>query len=147
MSPQPVPARMHATVWFDGACLGNPGAMGAGAVVQVDEPGGERKVLARGFGRGTNNQAEYRGLILGLRHALAVGVDRVTVHGDSQLVLRQLGGTYSVKAEGLKALHDEAKQLLGRFRAVRLEWIPREQNTEADAASLRAAREQPGRTV
>lgn len=138
---------MHATVWFDGACLGNPGPMGAGAVVQLDGPGGERQVLARGFGRGTNNQAEYRGLILGLRHALALGADRVTVRGDSQLVVRQLEGTYSVKAEGLKALHDEARQLLGRFRSARLEWIPREQNAEADAASLRAAQEQPGRTA
>mgnify|MGYP001618610179 CR=1 FL=1 len=126
---------MHATVWFDGCCLGNPGPMGAGAVVQGE---GDRKVLSKAFGRGTNNQAEYHGLILGLRHALAMGAERVTVHGDSQLVLRQLDGRYAVKADGLRALHDEAKGLLGRFTQVKLEWVPRERNGEADEASRAA---------
>jgi ribonuclease HI len=109
--------------------------MGAGAVVQTDR---ERKVLSRPFGLGTNNQAEYRGLILGLRHALGMGADEVTVHGDSQLVLRQLEGRYAVKAPGLKALHEEALLLLTRFHKVRLEWVPREQNSAADQASRAA---------
>ena len=47
-------------------------------------------------------------------------------------MLRQLGGTYRVKAPGLKALHDEAKDLLGQFRTVRLEWVPRAANADAD---------------
>lgn len=128
---------MHATVWFDGACLGNPGPMGAGAVVQA---GAERKVLSRAFGLGTNNKAEYHGLILGLRHALAMGADTVTVHGDSELVLRQLKGEYGVKSPGLKPLHEEARMLLGKFRHARLEWVPREQNAEADQASREGAR-------
>lgn len=131
---------MHATVWFDGCCLGNPGPMGAGAVVEPDGPGGERKVLSKAFGMGTNNQAEYRGLVLGLRHALAMGADRVTVHGDSELVLRQLKGEYAVKAPALKALHAEAASLLGQFRAAKLEWVPREQNSVADQASRDALR-------
>jgi ribonuclease HI len=133
---------VHATVWFDGCCLGNPGPMGAGAVVQTER---ERKVLRKAFGLGTNNQAEYRGLILGLRHALGMGADRVTVHGDSQLVLRQLEGRYQVKAPGLRALHEEALLLLARFSQVKLEWVPRERNGEADAASREALREPPGR--
>ena len=126
---------MHATVWFDGCCLGNPGPMGAGAVVQTER---ERKVLRKAFGLGTNNQAEYHGLILGLRHALGMDAETVTVHGDSQLVLRQLGGEYSVKAPGLKALHTEAKMLLSKFAKVKLEWVPREENAEADQASRQA---------
>lgn len=128
---------MHATVWFDGCCLGNPGPMGAGAVVQADR---ERKVLSRAFGLGTNNQAEYHGLILGLRHASGMGADTVTVHGDSQLVLRQLDGQYAVKSPGLKALHAEARVLLARFAKVELAWVPREQNGEADAAARAALR-------
>ncbi len=128
---------MHATVWFDGCCLGNPGPMGAGAVVQTER---ERKVLRKAFGKGTNNQAEYHGLILGLRHALAMEADSVTVHGDSQLVLRQLDGQYAVKAPGLKALHEEARLLLARFSKVKLEWVPREENGEADQASREALR-------
>jgi ribonuclease HI len=126
---------VQATVWFDGACLGNPGPMGGGAVIEAD---GQRKVLARAFGQGTNNQAEYHGLILGLRHALALGATDVTVRGDSQLVLRQLDGRYAVKAAGLQALHDEARLLLTRFARVRLEWVPRERNREADEASRAA---------
>lgn len=120
--------------------------MGAGAVVRLDDPPGERKVLSRSFGPGTNNQAEYRGLILGLRHALGMGANRVTVRGDSELVLKQLKGEYSVKAPGLKALHDEARLLLARFRQVKLEWIPREQNGEADQASKDAAARPPDRS-
>jgi ribonuclease HI len=128
---------VHATVWFDGCCLGNPGPMGAGAVVQTER---ERKVLRMAFGLGTNNQAEYHGLILGLRHALGMGADRVTIHGDSQLVLRQLEGRYQVKAPGLKALHTEARMLLSKFAKATLEWVPREENAEADQASRDALR-------
>jgi ribonuclease HI len=129
----------RATVWFDGACHGNPGPMGAGAVVEL--AGGKRVELARPMGHGTNNQAEYHGLILGLRHALAEGATDVVVHGDSQLVLRQLGGTYKVKSPNVQPLHLEAKALLARFRSARLEWVPREQNGEADALSTRAITE------
>lgn len=124
-------------MWFDGCCLGNPGPMGAGAVVVTDV---ERNVLSKAFGPGTNNQAEYRGLILGLRHALAMGADSVTVHGDSELVLNQLKGKYAVKAPALKPLHAEAQTLLARFREAKLSWVPREQNAEADRASRDALR-------
>ncbi len=126
---------MHATVWFDGACSGNPGPMGAGAVVLL---GHDRKAFSKGFGRGTNNEAEYHGLILGLRHALAAGADEVTVHGDSQLILRHLDGSYAVKAANLRPLWKEATTLLRRFRRVRLEWVPRDRNAEADAAARAA---------
>jgi ribonuclease HI len=111
--------------------------MGAGAVVQTE---GERKVLSKPFGLGTNNKAEYHGLILALRHALAMGAETITVHGDSQLVLRQLAGEYAVKAPGLKPLHEEARSLLGKFRQAKLEWVRREQNAEADQASRDALR-------
>lgn len=109
--------------------------MGAGAVLDV---GGRRQALSKNMGRGTNNEAEYHGLILGLRHALAAGVDDVTVHGDSQLILRHLGGTYKVKAENLKPLHAEARALLLKFRMAKLEWVPREQNGDADQAAREA---------
>ncbi|MHB8633750.1 MAG: ribonuclease HI family protein [Thermoplasmatota archaeon] len=125
------------TVWFDGACSGNPGPMGAGAVVVMD---GKARALSRAMGEGTNNQAEYHGLILGLRHALAAGADSVTVHGDSQLVLRQVAGRYRVNHEGLKPLHREAQALLARFARFQLEWVPREQNAAADRAARDALR-------
>jgi ribonuclease HI len=127
---------LNATVWFDGACSGNPGPMGGGAVVHVE--GGRPQVLSMAFGVGTNNQAEYRALILGLRHALAAGVEDVVVHGDSQLILRQLEGKYRVKNAELKPLHEEAAKLLRQFKAVKLAWVPRAENEMADEASKKA---------
>ena len=127
---------MHATVWFDGACLGNPGPMGAGAVVEC---GGRRRTLAKALGRGTNNVAEYEAAIAGLALALAMGATSATLHGDSQLVLRQLAGEYKVSARGLKALHAQARALMAEIGNVRLEWVPRERNAEADALSKMAA--------
>lgn len=127
---------MKATVWFDGACSGNPGPMGGGAVVHVE--GGTPQVLSMAFGHGTNNQAEYRALILGLRHALAAGVEDVVVKGDSELVLRQLKGEYKVRKEELKPLHAEASKLLRQFASFRLVWVPRAENAVADEASKKA---------
>jgi ribonuclease HI len=127
---------MKATVWFDGACSGNPGPMGGGAVVEVE--GGTPQVLSMAFGQGTNNQAEYRALILGLRHALAAGVEDLVVKGDSELVLRQLKGEYKVRKEELKPLHAEAAKLLRQFASFRLVWVPRAENAVADEASKKA---------
>ncbi len=127
---------MHATVWFDGACFGNPGPMGAGAVVEC---GGKRRTIAKPLGHGTNNVAEYEAAIAGLSLALAMGATSATLHGDSQLILKQLAGENKVSAAHLKALHAQAKALMGELGKVRLEWIPRERNTEADALSKAAA--------
>lgn len=127
---------MRATVWFDGACSGNPGPMGAGAVVQLE--GAAPHPLSMAMGHGTNNQAEYHGLILGLRHALAAGATDIVVHGDSQLVLRQVGGQYAVRKAELMPLRDQARKLLAQFASSRLEWVPRLQNAAADAAANRA---------
>lgn len=136
LTRQALTAFVHATVWFDGACLGNPGPMGAGVVV---EGGGQRRTLARHLGRGTNNQAEYEAAIAGLALALSMGARRVTLHGDSQLILKQLAGEYKVAAPALKALHGQARALMAQFDDVRLQWVPRAQNAQADALSKQAA--------
>ncbi|MEK6975718.1 MAG: ribonuclease HI family protein [Candidatus Thermoplasmatota archaeon] len=131
----------HATVWFDGACLGNPGPMGAGAVVDC---GGKRKTLAKPLGHGTNNVAEYEAAIAGLSLAIAMGATSATLHGDSQLVLRQLSGQYKVSAQALRALHAQARALIAELGQVKLEWVPRERNAEADALSKAAAEGRAG---
>ncbi len=126
---------MHATVWFDGASKGNPGRIGGGAVVEI---AGKREVVRVDLGRGTNNEAEYGGLIAGLKRARDRGATQVTVRGDSQLAIRQLEGRYQVKAPNLRPLFDEAKALLGAFSQVRLEWVRREENSAADRAANEA---------
>jgi ribonuclease HI len=130
-------ARRRVRVYSDGAARGNPGPAGAGAVV-LDESGTALAEIGRYLGEQTNNVAEYEGLLLGLRHALAHGATDVEVLADSQLLIRQLAGVYRVKSAGLMPLFEEAKRLLRRFKSIELRHIPREMNGAADEMSNRA---------
>lgn len=69
----------------------------------------------------------------GLEMALSMGVRRIEVRTDSQLVARQINGEYAVKKSNLKPLHRRAMELLGDFEEWRVVSIPREDNHEADA--------------
>jgi ribonuclease HI len=121
----------------DGAARGNPGPAGAGAVV-FDENGRVLERLGKFLGRQTNNVAEYQGLLLGLRRAQQLGAEELEVVADSELIIRQLSGTYQVRAPALRELHSEALSLLKAFRKVKLVHVPRAQNAEADEMSNRA---------
>ena len=127
----------HVMVFSDGAARGNPGPAGAGAVV-LDDHGCVVARLGKYLGRQTNNVAEYEGLLLGLRHALELGARQVDVRADSQLMIRQLEGSYRVKNAGLAPLFNEAQRLLKRFAKVTLRHVPREENGLADEMSNRA---------
>ena len=133
---EPGPAtRMR--LYTDGAARGNPGPAGAGAVIM----GPQGQIVAKVgkfLGENTNNYAEYMGLILGLRRAKAMGIKELEVFADSELLVRQLNGQYQVKAENLKALFEEARQLLSTFAAVTVRHIRREENEAADEMSNRA---------
>ncbi|HWE23301.1 MAG TPA: ribonuclease HI family protein [Myxococcales bacterium] len=128
-------------VFSDGAARGNPGPAGAGAVV-LDENGHVLRKLGRFLGKQTNNVAEYEGLLLGLRWARAHGAREVEVRADSQLLIRQLQGSYAVKNEVLRRLHSEALALLRAFEKYELVHVPREQNSLADEMSNRAINEE-----
>jgi ribonuclease HI len=86
----------------------------------------------------TNNVAEYSALLIGLQTALRLGAREVEVVADSELLVRQLQGAYRVKAEGLKPLFQQAKDLLDRFESWSARHVPREQNKDADEMSNRA---------
>ncbi|XP_054802805.1 uncharacterized protein LOC129306299 isoform X2 [Prosopis cineraria] len=73
---------------FDGAAKGNPGPAGAGAVLRAED-GSKVCRLREGVGSSTNNVAEYRALILGLKHATKRGYKHIRVQGDSLLVCNQ----------------------------------------------------------
>ena len=136
MSPQGLALTQHS----DGGSRGNPGPAGAGAVIQA--PSGEVVArLGRYLGRTTNNVAEYQGLLLGLRHALAGGAREVQVAADSELMVKQLRGQYQVKAAHLKPLFAEARALLGRFDRVEVVHVPRAENAAADQMANRAVDE------
>jgi ribonuclease HI len=124
-------------LYTDGAARGNPGPAGAGAVI-VNPDGHIVAKVGKFLGDSTNNVAEYWGLILGLKRARAMGIKEIEVLSDSELMVRQLQGEYAVKADHLKPLHDEAKQLLAGFGWSAVRHIPREENAQADAMSNRA---------
>jgi ribonuclease HI len=124
-------------LFTDGAARGNPGPAGAGAVI-VNTDGHIVAKVGKFLGDATNNVAEYMGLILGLKRAKAMGIKELDVLADSELMVKQLSGEYSVKADHLKPLHLEAEALLKGFAEVTVRHIPREENEAADAMSNRA---------
>lgn len=122
---------------IDGASRGNPGEAAWG--VHVTRPdGAEVAGLSGTLGRATNNVAEYQALLHALRFALERGARRVRVFSDSQLVVRQLEGSYRVKHPDMVPLHREARGLLARFDEARVAHVPRERNREADRLANRA---------
>lgn len=124
-------------LYADGGSRGNPGPAGAG-VYLTDLEGTALGQENRYLGEATNNVAEYSALILGLEAARSHRPERLIVRMDSQLVIRQLLGEYKVKQEHLKPLFAQARELLKAFPTVALEYIPREENSEADALANQA---------
>ncbi|WJX70377.1 hypothetical protein P8452_54496 [Trifolium repens] len=119
---------------FDGASSGNPGKSGAGAVLR---DGSQVQRFSQGLGTQTNNSAEYKGLLLGLKEASNQGYEHVHVRGDSQLVCKQFEGSWKVNNQNLRGLCNEAQQLKGNFKSVTVEHVSRGYNTEADAQASR----------
>ncbi|MEU0475619.1 bifunctional RNase H/acid phosphatase [Streptomyces olivaceus] len=116
----------------DGGSRGNPGPAGYGAVV-LDAATGETLVEAAEYlGVVTNNVAEYRGLLAGLRAARELDPDAgVHVRMDSKLVVEQMSGRWKIKHPDMKPLAAEAARVFPPGR-VTYEWIPRAQNKHAD---------------
>ena len=122
---------MRVTVHVDGGSRGNPGPAAAAAVISsagevVDE-------AHETLGVATNNVAEYRGLLLGLERARALGATEVEVVNDSELVAQQVNGRYKVKHPDMKPLHAQALAALAGFEAWSVRSVPRAENADADA--------------
>ncbi|MET8862628.1 bifunctional RNase H/acid phosphatase [Nonomuraea sp. NPDC004580] len=118
----------------DGGSRGNPGPAGYGAVVKDASDGQVLAEAAEAIGVTTNNVAEYRGLIAGLRATLDLAGEgaQVAVRMDSKLVIEQMAGRWKIKNEGLRPLAAEAGSLVRRLRVTEWTWIPRERNKHAD---------------
>ncbi|MBO4258680.1 bifunctional RNase H/acid phosphatase [Streptomyces griseorubiginosus] len=116
----------------DGGSRGNPGPAGYGSVV-LDAATGEPLVEAAEYiGIATNNVAEYRGLLAGLRAAYELDpAATVHVRMDSKLVIEQMSGRWKIKHPDMKPLAAEASRIFPPHQ-VTYEWIPREQNKHAD---------------
>jgi ribonuclease HI len=127
---------MRCILFFDGACRGNPGPMAIGVVLL--ENGKKVKELSKRLGKGTNNIAEWRALIEGLKLASSHGCRELDVRGDSQLIIKQITGQYMVKSKNLIPLFNEAKKLCRNFEKLDFKWIKREENALTDELSNKA---------
>ncbi len=116
----------------DGGSRGNPGPAGYGAVVLDAETGEPLAEVAEYIGTATNNVAEYKGLIAGLRAAYALDPEaEVQVRMDSKLVIEQMSGRWKIKHPDMRPLAAEAKAIMPPGQLT-YEWIPREKNKHAD---------------
>lgn len=125
---------------FDGCSKGNPGLAGAGAVlyftVGKDDDDEEIWATSQFVGtKATNNEAEYMGLIIGLKRAIEMNIKELNVEGDSLLVIKQMLGEYNVKSENLFKLYNEAKECQKQFKNITFTHIYRNQNKRADQLS------------
>lgn len=118
-------------LYSDGACRGNPGIGGAGAVI-TDAAGNVVWEGKEFLGHCTNNIAEYKALILGLKGALAQGYSNLEVYLDSELLARQINGSYRVKSGNLKDLMAEIRSLLSSLESVQVKHVLRSYNSYAD---------------
>lgn len=121
---------MKVTAYIDGAARGNPGPAGAGAYVLPD--GGPARELFEALGRATNNEAEYRALLLALGEAARRGATEVAIFSDSLLLVEQINGRFRMKAENLKPLFREAIVRAKSFPRFSITHVRREKNRDAD---------------
>lgn len=116
--------------FVDGASRGNPGPAGFGAHLTTDDG---RIIDVFGFlGVATNNVAEYRGLLEALETALEEGATDVEVISDSELLVKQLLGSYRVRHQNLVPLFQKAQDLRRKFRTFEIRHTVRSGNKEAD---------------
>ncbi len=124
-------------IQFDGGAVPNPGARAIGVII-IENSIVIKEISRKLKGIGTNNEAEYSAFIEGLKEAINLGWKDIVVQGDSQLVVNQVAGSWKVNKDNLKPLNAEAKKLLSQFQSAKVEWIPREMNSRADAAASKA---------
>jgi ribonuclease HI len=115
----------------DGGARGNPGPAAYAYVLEAED-GTVLAAHGEAIGTATNNVAEYRALVEGLRKALELAVDEVEVVSDSELVVKQMRGEYRVKNEALQRLSVEAGRLARQLRKVTYTAVRREHNELAD---------------
>jgi ribonuclease HI len=136
----PEPSKRNYLLNADGSGTGttdNP-AQGAIGVVLRDPDGHRIAEISERIGPAINTVAEYRALIAGLKLARSRGIQRIRVFLDSELVVDQVNGRARVLKEHIRPLHTEACSLLHEFPNIRISWVPRNWNAEADALATKA---------
>ena len=122
---------MRATLSTDGGARGNPGPAAYAYVLEADD-GTVLDARGQAIGVATNNVAEYRALVEGLRRAVQAGIDELEVVSDSELIVKQMRGEYRIKNDALRALAREAEDLARQIGRVTYTAVRREHNELAD---------------
>ena len=122
---------MKLFIHTDGGARGNPGP-GAIGVVVLDEKKKVIKEIGKFIGKSTNNEAEYKAVIEGLKAAKDLKGSEVVFYIDSLLVVSQLNGKFKVKEPRMKTFFNEAKMIEKSFESVKYIHVPREKNYIAD---------------
>lgn len=124
-------------LYADGASRGNPGPSAYGSIV-LNHEGVVVAELAGYLDVATNNFAEYHGLITGLQFLHAISAPPLLeIRMDSKLVVEQMSGNWKVKHPDMRTLALKARDLLQNFTPT-FTWIPREENSRADALANEA---------
>lgn len=129
----------------DGGSRGNPGPAGIGVVLENAETGDVLETQALYLGVKTNNQAEYKAVLVALERAQLLGATEIEVIADSELLVKQANGDYRVKNPGLQTLFAQLKLLEHHFRRVTYTHVRRAFNKAADALANEAMDEGMGR--
>ena len=122
---------MKARLFTDGGARGNPGPAAFGYVLETED-GTVLAAHGETIGVATNNVAEYRALVEGLRRAVELDVAELDVVSDSELVVHQMRGEWKIKNDTLRALWEEAQDLAAGIGKVRYTAVRREHNELAD---------------
>ena len=114
----------HLMIFSDGGARGNPGPAAIAFMIQ-SERGETVATSSRYVGVSTNNQAEYKALLVALETAASLKAEKVTCHLDSELVVKQLSGEYRVKNKELKQLWQTVQEFKKRFSEIKFVNVPR----------------------
>lgn len=120
-----------AKLFTDGGSRGNPGPSAIAFVIcKMDDTVVEK--AGEYIGDTTNNQAEYQALKAGLNRAHELGIKKLIVNLDSELVVKQINGLYKIKNQELVPHYNHAKRLAGKFEHIIFQHVPRALNASAD---------------
>jgi kynurenine formamidase/ribonuclease HI len=131
----------EAKLFTDGGSRGNPGESAIAHVIcKMDDSVVEK--TGKYIGIATNNQAEYKALLAGLERVIRLGIKKLTVYMDSELIVKQLKGEYKIKNPELTPLYRQIKKLSASFGSIAFVHVPRALNSVADGEVNRILDEQ-----
>jgi ribonuclease HI len=113
------------SIFIDGASRGNPGHGAIGFVI-YDQNGNILREYAECIGNCTNNVAEYKALIKALEFGSTHSRGEVICFMDSELVVKQMNGSFRLKKTHLKELFQEVKLKESMYKKVTYQNLPRE---------------------